>query len=121
MSCLYRSLSHFIAHMDENQLRQCICNYLETNPSLMEDMSLADIVALEDVSYSKDDYVRRMRNTSTWGGAIEIKAFCDLFGANVEVRVRSTQESIHFQPSPPVSTMNVRIEWQGHHFEPIVS
>jgi hypothetical protein len=87
----------------------------------MEDMSLADIVALEDVSYSKDDYVRRMRNTSTWGGAIEIKAFCDLFGANVEVRVRSTQESIHFQPSQSVSTMNVRIEWQGHHFEPIVS
>jgi hypothetical protein len=107
--------------MDENQLRQHICNYLETNPPLMEDMSLSDIVALEDISSSKEEYVRQMRNSSTWGGAIEIKAFCDLFGAIVEVSVKSTHEKIVFVPSATtLPTLIARIEWQGHHFEPII-
>jgi hypothetical protein len=106
--------------MDENRLRQLICDYMSTNPSLMDDLSLKDMLSWEGVQ--PDHYISDMRRSSTWGGAIEIKAFCEIFKFVVEVKVRSTQKSIMFYPSapPPTSLPTlVRIEWQGCHFEPI--
>lgn len=120
MSCLFRSLSHFISGVDENTLRKLICDYLTTNPPLIDDMPLDDLLKWE--GSDSRDYIKTMRNQATWGGAIEIKAFCELFRMIVEVRVRETGQSIMFHPSRVASPVSlptlVRIEWQGHHYEP---
>lgn len=118
MSCLFRSLSYFIQDSDENAIRREICNYLATNPSILDDLSLKDVLSFEGMG--SDDYVTNMRDPGTWGGAIEIKAFCELYRVAVEVRVRSTQKTILFQPSNLSSVPSrIRIEWQGCHYEPI--
>lgn len=121
MSCLFRSLSFFVDSVDEDGLRQIICDYLEKNPPLMSDMTLQDILHIDGVD--TDDYVRGMRNPSEWGGAIEIKAFCEIYQVGVVVRVRSTRKEIVFKPSSlenATCLRAVRIEWQGSHYEPVM-
>lgn len=117
MSCLFRSLAVFVQSVDENRLRQMVCDYLRHNPKLMDDLTLQDILVGEDMG----DYVESMRKGSTWGGAIEIKAFCEIFQVAVMVRIRQTARDLVFYPSRrrDVPRM-VMIEWQGSHYEPIM-
>jgi hypothetical protein len=62
-------------------------------------------------------YVTRMRMSSTWGGAIEIRAYNQLFQANICVKVLHTGKNIEFlyKRNSPLST----ISWNGSHFEPV--
>lgn len=120
MSCLFRSLSAFVHSVNEDELRQIICNYLEKNPNIMDDLSLKDILHIDGMETA--DYVRSMRHNSTWGGAIEIKAFCEIYQVGVVVRVRQTQKDVVFKPSSmrDATCINaVMIEWMGNHYEPL--
>jgi hypothetical protein len=125
MSCLFRSLSTFISNMNDHQLRQMIVDYIEKNPRLCQDSSCMDYQTLvhhEFGSMSLQDYCRHMRQDSTWGGAIEIRAFCDMFDAHVHVHVLATGKVIHFQPltTTSQSSFNIfRISWNGAHYEPL--
>lgn len=120
MSCLFRSLSAFVQSVNEDELRQIICNYLEKNPKIMEDLSLQDILHIDGMDTT--DYVRSMRHTSTWGSSLEIKAFCDIYNVGVVVRISQTGKDVVFRPSS-MGNANVlkavMIEWSGNHFEPI--
>lgn len=115
MSCLFRSLSFYLKEMNEMQLRENICNFLQLNPTMMDCMKLEDILKIEGTELQH--YVQGMRSEHTWGGAIEIKAFCELFKVAVEVAVYQNEKTILFQPSVPTNLV-VRIEWTGNHFEP---
>ena len=122
MSCLFRSLSFFVDSVGEDELRKIICDYLEKNPPILSDLTLQDILHVDGVD--TEDYVRSMRNPSEWGGAIEIKAFCEIYQVGVVVRVRSTQKEIVFKPSSMENATclrAVRIEWQGAHYEPVLN
>jgi hypothetical protein len=117
MSCLFQSLSSFISGMDEKEMRQKICDYLETNPDLIEDLSLQDLLRCDNVD--QKDYVRIMRNDYAWGGALEIKAFCEIFMMAVEVRIQSTGKSVLFRPHYHPYFSKICIEWQGCHYVPL--
>lgn len=120
MSCLFHSLSAFVNGMNEDEVRQRICDYLESNPTLMEGLSLEDVLKTEGMGTM--DYVGSMRNSSTWGGGIEIRAFCEIFRVGVLVHVRSTGRDILFRPSGmenAASIPAIKIEWQGAHYEPL--
>lgn len=120
MSCLFRSLSAFVNRVGEDELRHKICDYLEGNPKLMEDLSLKDILHVDGMETA--DYVQSMRKSCTWGGAIEIKAFCEMYKVGVIVRIAQTKKDVVFRPScmANASCLNaVMIEWQGAHYEPV--
>ena len=75
MSCLFRSLSHFIENVNENELRDILVDYLEKDPILIgDDTHLKQILSTQNSNI--DSYTKTMRQRSTWGGAIEIRAFC---------------------------------------------
>lgn len=117
MSCLFRSLSYF-HDLDENQMRSVICNYLSNDP-LMNGMKASESIQWEFGSNTPlCDYVKRMRNRSTWGGALEIKAYCELFKVSVDVHIKNTQTHIEFINSEN-RNMWIEIEWNGYHYEPI--
>ena len=61
MSCLFNSLSHFI---QENSftIRQKICDYLESNHSIIDGLETKFILELDS-----KNYINQMRSTSTWG------------------------------------------------------
>jgi hypothetical protein len=124
MSCLFQSLSSYVSHQDYSKLRQDICDFLETNPTILDDMPLDKMVELDGVSIQ--DYIKHMRSNATWGGAIEIKSFCEMYKVNVlvlnirnnQTDIESTTKEIKFLSSTP-SQKWVSITWNGGHFEPI--
>jgi len=119
MSCLFRSLSFFVNGMDETALRQKICDFLATNPtSLVEGLSFQDITAFE--ASDPGTYIQKMRHNATWGGGIEIKAFCEIFRVAVEIRVHASGDTILFVPEDvSIPPSKIRIEWTGNHYEPM--
>lgn len=78
MSCLFNSLASLV-QQDPVQLRAEICAFLESNPPMMDDIKADSIVHWEN-GQSMDDYLRDMRQSQTWGGAIELKAFTQMTG-----------------------------------------
>ena len=119
MSCLFDSLSICLQKIQINitsiHLRNQICDYLLQNEKMIDDITSSAITEWES-NMSISDYVVKMRNSSTWGGAIEIKAFCDLY--NVEVNVYNTNNSIinFISNDIPYITMNLR--YNGNHYTP---
>jgi hypothetical protein len=118
MSCLFNSLSYFFQE-PSNTIRQKICDYLQNNNVIMDGLDTQFILQLEN-----QNYVQHMRNTSTWGGAIEIQASCNLY--NVIIIVRNHRDhngkNIEFLPinvSNKDDLRKIELEWSGGHYEPV--
>ena len=72
-SCLFSSIGYLIDNNNFNdttklQYRQLLVNYLEST-KLEEGI----------LEIPKPDYLENIQNPSTWGGAIELKLFSDMF------------------------------------------
>lgn len=116
MSCLFDSLSFFITELDGKELRKEISKYIAEDPVLIEpNTKLSTILQYEDKSLQ--DYVDEMSKDSTWGGGIEIKAFCEMFKIRVFVHVLRDSKIIKFYPSQNnFEKKYIEIFWNGYHF-----
>ena len=116
MSCLFDSLSYFIIGLNGKELRREISNYIAEDPVLIEpNTKLSTILQYEDKSLH--DYVHEMSKDSTWGGGIEIKAFCEMFKIRVFVHVLRDGKVIKFYPSQnKFEKKYVEIFWNGYQF-----
>jgi len=114
MSCLFNSLSYFISS-DSNTIRQTICDYLQENKPIIDGISTHEILSMEN-----NNYIQHMRNSSTWGGAIEISAACNLWNVKIIVYDIRTQQrtAIEFIPITCVAERTIELEWSGGHYEP---
>jgi hypothetical protein len=119
MSCLFDSLSSHLKNVTSDELRQIIVNYLETNPILISPTTkAADIVSVESQASSFSSYLENMRRNETWGGALEIRGFSELFHRKVNVYVIVNSKIIEFIPTT-VQHCPINIKWNGNHFTPI--
>lgn len=116
MSCLFDSLSTFLKDTNPSQLRQMITEFLARDPSFFEEESgkLSDILRVDNVRL--EDYVNAMSSPNTWGGAIEIRAFCEMYRVRVMVEIHG--RTIEFLPRQPYQC-TARIHYTGNHYEPI--
>ena len=123
MSCLFNSLSYFIPQTDPQAIRARICDYLQANSPIIDGIATHDVLQL-DSGASPDQYIGAMRSPSTWGGAIEIQAACNIWNARIVVHdIRSVHvQTIEFLPvsndtiNSPDKTF--ALEWSGGHYEP---
>jgi len=118
MSCLFNSLQYFI-NEDSYHIRQKICDYLENNGQIMDGLDTKFILDMEN-----GNYITHMRNTSTWGGAIEIQAACNIWKLCIMVKDIRTVSScekkeIEFLPISGIVENTIYLEWSGGHYEPI--
>lgn len=120
MSCLFDSLSKFVADENVNgaTLRHIICNYLATNPNLIDDMNGESVIHAE-TGLKFGDYISRMRLAHTFGGAIEIRAFTKIFKLNVVVKSYPNNKLIEFVENKDY--LWAAISWTGNHFEALES
>ena len=131
MSCLFNSLSHFIAQTDPQAIRQRICDYLQANSPIIDGMSTHDVLQLDSSfanfssgsvsSNSSDQYIGAMRTLTTWGGAIEIQAACNIWNARIVVHdIRTGNgQPIEFLPVSTITPDKIfELEWNGGHYEP---
>lgn len=116
MSCLFNSLAPAVG-LNPQILRKTIAAYLKTDPKLLDDISAKDIVEWTE-GRSLHDYADNMSRPEVWGGAIEIRAFCELFRMDVTVHVLYTKKEFTVETSK-VPTRTVHISYTGSHFEPL--
>lgn len=118
MSCLFNSLSYFL-HEDSYIIRQKICDYLNENKPIIEGLETKDVIMFESNSVS--NYISNMRNTSTWGGAIEIQCACNIWNLKINVfNYRdNNKKAIEFLPMNGNLSRTIDIYWTGGHYEPI--
>ncbi len=117
MSCLFNSMSRlFPTEKNPQEIRNKICDYLATNPTLM-DLSMSDIVQADESSYDLVSYVHKMRSPCEWGGAIEIAAASELWNCSFYVKVERTGNWIEFLKEG--SETKYGLSWSGGHYEPI--
>jgi hypothetical protein len=114
MSCLFNSLAYFV-NINSDILRSSICDYIKTNPKILYDINMEDVILWEN-GKTLDEYVSCMRNTSTWGGGIEIKCFCEMF--NLPVLVHFGIRDIMFLPNSNSNSNPVELLYNGGHYEP---
>ena len=117
MSCLFDSLSSFIKGMQSQNLRNIICDYLATNPTILIEGVPASTIAGWDTGASLKRYVEHMRKPNTWGGGIEIKCFSEIF--KMDVNVQNGRKTIRFQPTEGKSRGEITVRYRGNHFTPV--
>ena len=116
MSCLFNSLGYFLK-IDSFQIRQIICNYLDNNNKLIDGIETNQILSFEN-----NNYVSNMRNSSTWGGGIEIQAACNIWKLKINVHnIRDNNSIISFIPIDNNFINTIDITWNGGHYEPYLS
>ena len=122
-------MSHFIKEDGgPHAIRQRICDYLQNNLPILDGMETRDILKLE--APSSEHYISNMRNSSTWGGAIEIQCACNIWNARIIVHdIRShysnnKNNKIEFLPLKSENaqhpSLELNLEWSGGHYEPLI-
>jgi hypothetical protein len=99
MSCLFDSLQHFLP-IGTNETRQAICDYLEQNRQIIDGIETSVILRMD-----RPNYIAQMRQSSTWGGAIEIQAACNIWNMTVHVydirNISAQMQSVSHRYAPP--------------------
>jgi hypothetical protein len=116
MSCLFNSLGRLL-DIPTNTVRQTICDYLQANKPILDGMSTQDVLAME-----RADYITHMRNSSVWGGAIEIQAATNIWNTRVIVQNRRDARNprpIEFVPIQSEPSTTLTVYWTGGHYEPV--
>ncbi|NBR60227.1 MAG: hypothetical protein EBT86_01010 [Actinobacteria bacterium] len=116
MSCLFNSLSRLIGEPPQ-QIRLKICDYLENNPALYEDLSASLAIHIEK-QLELPAYIQQMRSPSTWGGAIEIRSFVNLWRRPVKVWAIRQKRWIEFPCENSIGP-ECKLSWSGGHYEPM--
>ena len=119
MSCLFNSLGALIGE-NPQAIRGRICDWLASDPAIMEDLSASIVIAIES-GQALPPYVGRMRSPATWGGAIEIRSFVRLWQRPVRVWAIRARRWIEFPLDAGVTATGpeCRLSWTGGHYEPI--
>ena len=115
MSCLFNSLSYFIKE-DGYDIRLKICDYLENNFTIIEDLDTKYVLDLDSV-----DYIKNMKNISTWGGAIEIQVACNIWKLRIivnDIQNHRENNKIEFIPINNIYEKTIELYWNGGHYEP---
>jgi hypothetical protein len=115
MSCLFHSLGQLLK-IPTDTVRQQICDYLQADKPILDGMETHDVLALEGGPSAA--YIQRMRQSSTWGGAIEIQAAVRIWNVCVTVQNRRDRTApIEFVTADPTSVLV--LYWTGGHYEPV--
>lgn len=112
-SCLFSSIGYLIDHKNFNeetklQYRQLLVNYLEKNNFEQGILELP-----------KEDYIENIQDPSTWGGAIELKVFSDMFQIEIaSIDVQSNRVDIFGQDKN--YPQRIYVIYNGVHYDPLV-
>ena len=115
MSCLFNSFSYFLKQ-DSTNIRNRICDYLQENKPIIDGLDTKIILDMD-----RPNYIQHMRKTSTWGGAIEIQAACNIWHLSIIVHnIRdNNRNKIEFLPIDKSNCKKIEITWSGGHYEPL--
>jgi hypothetical protein len=117
MSCLFVAIGKFI-NLPPEIVRSVICDYLDQSGPLIDDTRTDELFPNTD----RRTYVTAMRQSSTWGGGLEIRAACCIWNIRIVVhnmRDRQTgAQPIVFTPHIcRRAPHEMHLSWTGGHYE----
>ena len=120
MSCLFNSLQYFIPSLTPLQIRHQICDYLFENNPVIDGLDTREMLSMIHAR-GDEHYIEEMRNSSTWGTAIEIQAACNIWRtAIIVINIRDNPSTnITFTPVNSAAQSTISVSWSGNHYEPI--
>lgn len=112
-SCLFSSIGYLLDHKNFSettklQYRQLLSNHLES-------------ITIEEATLGmpKNEYIDNIQNPSTWGGAIELKLFSDMFQIEIaSIDVQSNRVDIFGQDKK--YPQRIYVVYNGVHYDPLV-
>ena len=136
MSCLFISIGKWTSESPAS-VRKKICDYLEEHQETGFDCiplfqmldTYEESAATEKKQQIVSTYINNMRKSSTWGGAVEIRAAAEVYQTPITVfSVRGVDHHLFingglvFSPSSyPKETSPIKISWNGSHYEALNS
>jgi hypothetical protein len=118
MSCLFDSLSSYITNINSNQLRNIICDYLLTNPTIFDNIDASNVSEWQ-TDLTLQEYVNKMRKDEEWGSGTELKSFANIF--NIKVNVYHEGRIIEFLPLNNKPIGQIYLHYTGNHYTPIIN
>lgn len=129
MSCLFRSLGAFV-NIPTHTLRNYICDYMLSNPKIYgeDDARLFEVLKWQGYEDHRE-YIAEMRDSDTWGSAIEIACFVNMFYCKVVVIFADTGNECEFVPRPLLNMRTGEMKslqttatlfYTGNHYEPVL-
>ncbi len=112
-SCLFSSIGYLLdndqfSETTKLQYRQILATYIQDN---IFEAGLFEI--------SKEDYVQNIVNPSTWGGAIELKIFSDIYQIEIaSIDVMTNRVDIFGQDKNYKN--RIYVLYNGVHYDPLV-
>lgn len=148
MSCLFDSVFALYPERrwsSPHELRIAMCAFMRTDPPLLgPEMKMEQCFQLLAMSSSAlectsvENYLRRMELPSTWGGALEIKALCEMLQVIIVVHSPLFPSPLEFlpessplcsSPSYPCTSLTgnntstplirLHLHYSGNHYTPI--
>ena len=116
MSCLFDSISAargtLPVRYSAAELRAMACAYLDHNSDrdVAEGLAFRDAVEEGPANYS--EYVAKMQEEGTWGGAIEIAALVRVLKVNIHVHCFSNVVKFNHREHSPTLAIN----FTGNHY-----
>lgn len=89
-----------------------ICEYLQQNEKIIDGLDTRMVLQMQD-----KNYISKMQKNSTWGGAIEIQAACNIW--KLRIMVNTSKGKIEFLPINNTYKKTINIYWSGNHFKAI--
>jgi ubiquitin thioesterase OTU1 len=113
-SCLFSSISYLINKNDFNE-----------NTSLMFRLAAVDYIKNNDkytsdfLGMDKEEYMKKMEDPTSWGGAIEIKIFSDILKTQIaSLDIQSGRVDIFGETEN--YTQRIYVLYNGIHYDPLV-
>ena len=112
-SCLFSSIGYLVdtknfSETTSMQYRQLLVNYLD-------ETTIPDGI----LELPKEEYIKSIQNPNTWGGAIELKLFSDLYQVEIaSVDVQSNRVDIFGQDKN--YPQRIYVIYNGVHYDPLV-
>lgn len=118
MSCLFDALGYFAGESGA-LMRQRLCNYM-TRDAPIQGSTIHQRIRWES-GQTPEDYITHMRRPATWGGALEVACFVELYGWRVVCGYAGPAGApdTTYEPVCHAPHETVRIIWYaGGHYEP---
>lgn len=120
MSCLFISLGKLL-DQPHTAVRHTICNYMHNNlDRAHQGMTLRDWIRWQRQAPSPAAYIRAMRSTAEWGGAMELAVATQCYHVDIDVVDGRGKRVADFVWRDACTARNkLVLQWTGNHYEPV--
>ena len=120
MSCLFISLGKLL-QQPHTTVRNTLCNYMQHHlDQPFQGMPIREWIRWQQQAPSPEAYIRAMRSTSEWGGAMELSMATQCYATDIRVvdtRGRTVAEFVWREHC--TARRKMVLWWTGNHYEPV--